>query len=555
VQGPNAPRLERRARFAAGLWLLVWAVWLGAGRAHAQPIVRVRAETRIELDVRRDLETLLVRGALRDDAGEPVEGRTISVLVRPEGGTTIASLQPRTDAAGRFEARVTAAPGSYQVEATFVAEPDLVGSSARIVLDRLRAHVVLVVELVGGSRLSLDAMEQEIHVVATSAAGGHALSIEITDEVGTPIAEGTTDGMGRLLTRVPSTSLGPAAAGRLVVRSEGDDTRSPAQTEVPIVRFRATSIRWLDASSELRAGTSLRGRLETATGPLERRAVGVFVDGRHVATRLTGPDGELVVPLDPAMATGPEAEIVARFESDAPWLATAVSDPRRLAVAAPRPRAVPYLVVASAFLAVGVALWLRRRPTSEERATRRSLPGVEQARPASLRAQFRGVTGAVVQASSQRPLAGVTISCGARSTTTGSDGRFVLEVPDGSLVLTAEAPGFETERQRIASPHRGEWLGMVVRLESRRDLAARQVLDVLGPLVPQDLVAVATDRELLRVARTGQRAEVVALVDAAEKVIYGEAPPEAADLEHVRSLAARARAVTARVDSPSMASL
>lgn len=524
--------------------------------ALGQPMVRVRAETRIELDVRRDGDELVFRGVLRDDAGEPVARRAISVMVRPEGDTTLASLRPITDASGRFDARIAAAPATYVVEASFETEPDLVGSSARIVLDRLRAHVVLVVEIAGGSRLSLDEPEHEIRVSASSAAGGQALEVAISDEIGTPVAHGTTDGAGRLVVRVPSASLGPAAAGRLVVRSEGDDTRSPAQTEVPLVRYRATSIRWLDAESDLREGTTLRGRLETATGPLERRAVGVFVDGRHVTTRLTGPDGELVVPLDPSQARGSEVEVVARFEADAPWLASAVSAPRRLAVVAQGPRALPYLVLGSAILAGAVALWLRQRPTSEAPGTpRRSPPGVHQARATSLRAQLRGIDGIVVQAGSERPVPGAEIVCGPLSTKTSSDGRFSLEVPDGTFVLTAEAAGHETARHRVTSPHRGEWRGLVVRLESRRDLASRLVLEVLGPLVPHDVLAIATDRELLRAARTGQRAEVVALVDAAEALVYGEAPPQAIDLERVRALAARARAVTARVDSASTVSL
>lgn len=547
------------SRVVAAALCVLAAGTLPASRARGDAVVRIRAETRIELDVRRDGSEILITGTVRDDGGDPVAARSVGVSVRPQAGPAIHAEPAQTDRDGRFVARVSAPEDGYLIDATFDGDADLVGTSARVTLDPVRSHVVLVVELEGGNRLCLDSDSHALAVSAASSVGGGGLSIEITNEIGGAVASGRTGVDGRLELALPSASLGPPAAGRLVVRTAGDGARTAAQTEVPIVRYRETELAWLDDAGEIDESTVLRGRLTTAEGPLERRAVGIFVDGEHLGTRLTGADGDLSIPLDPAVAGERDVvRIEARFDADAPWLASSVSPARSLAVRREL-RVVPLLAVASGLFVLLAAWWLRRRPVAGASVARPStLPGVMGARPAVLLPLIRGISGVVIHAASREVIRGATVRCGPSTAQTAADGSFGLEVPDGAHVLHVEAPGFEDARQRVSSPHRGEWRGARVSLESRRDLAHRALHDVLAVVLPREAASVATDRELLAVARDRGAAwpEIVELADVVERLVYGEAAPEPADLDRVRSLARRARgAVAARVDSASGASL
>ncbi len=524
--------------------------------ARADHVVRIRAETRIELDVRRGAD-LDVRGVLRDDAGQPVPSRRVDVAIRPQHGAVVASQAITTADDGTFSMSAAPAPGVLVVDAVFVGDADLETSTVRVVVDEQRAHVVLVVSLRDGSRLSLDRAGHAVSVTASSSAGGAGLSISVRNEIGAEIASGVTDANGRWDAELESTRLGPAAAGRLITRSEPDATRAGAQTEVPIVRSRATELTWTDDTTELIDGTVLRGRLATSAGPLERRAVGVFVDDRHLGTRLTGPDGEISIPLDPSVA--PEAESIrleARFEADAPWLESSASPVRSLQVRS-TVHVVPWLAAASALLFLAAGVWLRRRPTDVAQARESRAPGVSAARPTALLASVREIGGRVVDAVSGEAIVDARLALGGVAGTTDRDGRFELAPGDGQHVLSVEAAGFETITHRVSCPHRGEWRGFTIRLESRRDLASRALLDVLSIVLPNEVASTATDRELLAIARRRGTTlpEIDALVSAVEEIVYGEAAPDVSSLERVRSLAVQARAKLARVDSASAASL
>jgi hypothetical protein len=541
--------------FLAGLVALV--CWTSA-TARADHVVRVRAETRIELDVGREGATLRIRGALRDDGGGAVASRDVHVSVRPEHGAVLESHTVRTDDSGLFSVELPAAEGASVVDASFLGEPDLEASSVRVIADEQRAHVVLVVALPEGNRLSLDEPTHLVRISASSAHGGERLRVALRNEIGTELGSGTTDATGRLALEIASSELGPPAAGRLVARSEPDQARAGAQTEVPIVRYRETSLVWLDHAAELTGETTLRARLSTSTGPLERRAVGVFVAGEHVATRLTGPDGELAIRLDPTLAgSATMVSVGARFDADAPWLESSVAPERSLSV--PRPtRVVPWLALGSGALFLIVAWWLRRRPTEDEPTTRQSrAPGVVGARPFQILASLRVVTGTIVHASTGEPIVGATVRCGTQETTSTDRGAFTLTPADGPSTLVVEAVGFETLQQRLVLPHRGEWRGAVVRLESRRDLASRMLLEILAITLPGEVASTATDRELVAIARTrgATSPELDALVGEVEQIVYAEAPPSASALERVSRLASAARSKLSRVDSASPASL
>src|SRR5690606_2254186 len=105
---------------------------------------------------------------------------------------------------------------------------------------------------------------------------------------------------GRVSLAAASEALGPPATGRLVVHTPGDARRAEAQTEVLVVRYRPILLD-LDASpTTVRTGetVSLRGRLHDRSGPLPRRAVGLFDGEAHLATVLTDDDGRFARALE-----------------------------------------------------------------------------------------------------------------------------------------------------------------------------------------------------------------------------------------------------------------
>jgi hypothetical protein len=293
-------------------------------------------------------------------------------------------------------------------------------------------------------------------------------------------------------------------------------------------------------------------------GPLERHAVGVFVSGQHVATRLTGPDGELAIRLETTLAEDATSiEVGARFDADAPWLGGSEAPPRTLSVSRPA-RVVPWLALGSGVVFLALALWLRRRPLGDEPASPQSrAPGVSGARPVQLLPTIREVSGTIVHAATGDPIAGATVRVSGQTTTSAARGTFRLAPNEGPATLMVEAPGFDTLRQRIVIPHRGEWRGALVRLESRRDLASRMLLEVLAITLPGEVATMATDRELVAIARARGSTipELDALVTEVEQIVYAQAPPSAVALERVTGLASAARSKLARVDSASRASL
>ncbi|MFO0712442.1 MAG: carboxypeptidase regulatory-like domain-containing protein [Sandaracinus sp.] len=522
----------------------------------ADHTVHVRAETRIELDVQRDAR-LAIRGVLRDDAGAVLGDRRVRVTVRAADGATL-ELPTTTSIEGVFRLDTPAPPGTSVVTASFAGELDLEPSTVRAVVDERLAHVVLLLEIEGGPRLSLDRPTHTLRVRAQSGAGGAGLAIRLHNEVGTEIATGTSGEDGSLLLELPSRLLGPPASGRLIARSEADPRRAAAQTGLPIVRYREAGLAWADAETELTESTTLRARL-TSTGPLERRAIGFFVGDVHVATRLTATARQ--------RGRARAARLRARRRRggrpgalrlpDAPWLADSESPPRTLHVRTAR-RWTPYLAAASALVFGSLLWWLRRRPIRgdvEQRASR--VPGVALAAPIVARASLRAVSGTVLHASTAEPIGDATVRCAGSQTVTTGAGRFSLDLAEGLHPLEVEAAGYEPQRQRISIPHRGEWTGVVIRLESRRDVAGRLLLEILALVLPGEVATTATDRELLAMARKRGAGwpDLEELVQAVEEIVYGDAPPDASALRRVRDLSQRVRTKLTRVDSASAASL
>lgn len=518
--------------------------------AEAQPSVRVRAEARIELRVERGPGLVSVRGNLRDDLGQPLGDRAIEVRVQDETEARLRSASARTDAQGAFAAAFPLETGTYRVLATWEGDEGHPRIEVPQVLDLTRAHVRLEVGVQDG-RLDLDRPAHAVEVRASSDEGGAGLRVELRNELDRVLAEGTTDAEGRARFRIESARLGPPAAGRLIAHTRGDDRRGEAQTEVPIVRYRPTVLTLRAASARVRDdAVTLSGELTDSTGPLARRAVGLFAGTEHLDTLLTDDEGRFSrsVALEPVEGSD-RVVLTARFASDAPWRPPAISAPVTLAIEGAG--STPWSWLLAPILVCGLAIGLLSRgrraapapAIASDRAT--APPGIAPARPSGgLAAALREVRGVVMDADAGSPLAGATIALvrsGKRiESAAGTDGRFEIVAADGELwTLEVSAPGYERSTAAVQLPHRGQWSRTTVRLRSLRELALASYRPVAEALAPaRRWWGFWTPRELVEGA-TSHRDELDALTSAVERAAYAEPAPDEAEVSAIADRSAQ----------------
>ncbi len=514
-------------------------------RASAQLSVRVRAESRIELRTEREAGRVIVIGVLRDDLGEQLADREVTLHAQSTDGVRGERRTVRTDETGQLRAEFALPVGAYRLGATFAGDADHERVEVERALDLDRADVRLRVNVPAHGRLRLDVPEHVIDILAESAAGGAGLRVELADELGRTLGTGTTDPEGRLRFVVRSDQLGPPAAGRLVARGAADALRADAQTEVPVVRVSPTRLILALAHSRVQVGEQLRahGRLTDHAGrPLPREAVGLFDRSEHLATVLTDESGAFDVRVE-ATHEGVR-ELVARYDSDAPWRESSASTVVRVEVASTSGRPLGWLFGTMGLTALAL-LWLgsrgRKRPAlaPPQGPTPRSAGVVAGQRRG--RADRADLGGTVLDVRDDEPVAGarVSISRGGaadsfRATESAQAGSFALEdLPPGAYELRIEAAGYSHCAHSLVIPHRGEWSAIRVRLDSLRDRALDAVVPVAAEYLPQRALETATPREVLERARA-HGAVPTGLPDLtarAERAAYAAAPPTATDVE------------------------
>lgn len=529
--------------------------------AAAQPLVRVRAETRIELRPRRDGEQLIVGGTLRDDLGEPMRDRALTLEVREgEARGPRRALQPvRTDGSGRFEAAIDLPLGVWWVIAEHAGDEHYQRHEVarQVLLDR--AHVLLDVEIEGGARIDLDRAEHAMRIRARSDAGGEGLEI-VVSENGRELARGRSDASGELPVTLRSSELGPPSASRLVVRSAPDAHRADAQTEVPIVRFRASTLTLEGSRTEVGPGQSVRleGRLATSEGALSRKAVGLWAGDRHLATALTDEQGRYAATLGFAELGALDGEVVARFESDAPWWGASESGALPLRVETPGATPWSWIALSIAICALLFALAGRRRRTAAPPGGAElpvTAPAIELAARKSLLPDSLEIAGRVVDARGGGALVGARVRSQRGETTLGETttdgaGHFAIALGAGVHSIEIEVDGYEPARHRATLPHRGEWSSIVVRLRSLRELAWEPLEPIAARLLPTpDLWGVWTARDLEAAARArrGSPRALPGLIASIERAAYAPEPPSAADLDAIRRAA---RAIESEMAAP-----
>lgn len=535
-----------------GVLLLVAAAAAVGTHAGAQPQVRIRAETRLELRTDAEGSHLVVHGHLRDDLGEPLADQPVVIRIEPATGA--GGLGPRTvhtGASGEFELKLPQHEGLDRVSAEFPGDAAHDPTEARRPVDPSRADVRLQIQAPNGDRLDLADREHEVSVWATSPAGGGGLRIELRDELERLLATGTTDSAGRARFVVPSEVLGAAGAGRLEARTAGDDTRNPARTEVPVVRERRSRLT-LEARPD-DEGVVLEGTLRDAAGPLPGRAVGTFAEGgRHLATVLTDEKGRFRHRLDPSDLAADPQVVRARFESDAAGRPSSASPPVTVPARPERGPVWPWLLVPMAATALLLLLTTRRRPAPSAVARHPAA-----ARPAGVdvgKGQQRAATrtdlgGQVRDNRDGRAVPGAMVTLvpaaqdAPRSVPVSSTGRFGAHaLPAGRWSLRVEAEGYAPLEATFEVPHCGEWSNTVARMDSYRALVLRPFRTVAErwlPSLPQ--WSTSTNRELSdRVRARGAGPGFERLAESVERVYYGAAPPTRDDLQAIERRAQEA---------------
>jgi hypothetical protein len=525
--------------------------------SRAQPRVLVRAESRIELRTRRAVDVLVVEGALRDDLGQPLSDREITLRWRaiatpgppvPQWGDRQRTL--RTDRDGAFAVELPIASGAHHLSAWFAGDRmhERVEVARRIDLDR--ADVRLRVEVPNRGHLDLDVAVHEIVVRSQSDVGGDNVAIRILDELDRPLAAGTTDASGRATFHLRASDLGAPGAGRLKVRSTEDALRAEAQTEVPVIRFRRTTVTLTAEPSRAEAPASVRfeGALRDSRGPIEGRAVGLFARGDHLATTLTDGDGAFARTVE--LFEEGDVEVVARFESDAPGRTSSESAPVSIRVQGPGALSPWVWLLVPVCICLALLVWIARRtPPPPERAT--AAPPAPAGLSAGARVHRRpdrtDVAGRVVSHD-----AGEAIST-ARATLRATRGDLVCAVDDegrfefrdnpaGTYRLVVEAPGYLAADGLVVVPHRGEWTGSTVRLESMRARALAPFRRVAIPFLRSARAwPIRTNREVLEAARrVGPVPDALPPLTAeVERACYGPEPPDDSEVDRIDRLADR----------------
>jgi hypothetical protein len=543
------------SRTNAALCFLLGSLVIGkAAHVFAEPLVRVRAESRIELGVAHQDVGMSISGALRDELGNPLRGRVLGIeAFALEDSPSPLRNQLTTDEAGRFALELPDTEHDYRLLATFAGDSTHRGVRVERRVERARADVRLELRLPSESTLDLDATSLLIDAIAESDAGGDGISMRLSDESGRTIASGVTGPEGRLSLAVSPSAAGAPGPGLLRLESARDDRRAEAQTEARVVRRRAVFIEMRAIGEHFEAGNHLRvaGQVRTRVGPRVGVPVGLFVGERHLETVLTKASGafeaELWIDAPPGNLT-----IQARSEADATGAYPAAETRLTVPIEPPRPVPMLWIAVASGLLA-GLLFMIGRASRDRAELEPGTSPpenlgsSVHRARRQGRRDRHR-INGRAVQARSGTPLAHASVKIvheqaqGSCSLVCDEHGRFASPIlPAGRARLLVEALGHVSTQVDLELPHRGEWTSFVVRLESLRDRALsafrRLTMRVLPSARAWGIWTNREAREWLTQRAPTQQATLGELTSEVERACYAREVPSEAEVAQIEQAA------------------
>ncbi|MET0284569.1 MAG: carboxypeptidase-like regulatory domain-containing protein [Polyangiales bacterium] len=551
-----------------------------AGRVRAEPMVRVRGESRIELGVAHADVGVSITGALRDELGAPLSGRLLALEAVPvDDPGDPWRTQVTTDPDGRFSLEIADPEHDYRLLATFTGDETHRGVRVERRVERARSDVRLELRLPLGHTIDLDAPELIVEAVAESDVGGNEVSMRVWDEAGRELGSGTTDRGGHLRVRVPTSKMGPPGAGLVRIESLRDQRRAEAQTEARIVRKRAVFLRLSAESPEIEAGqpARVRGRAFTHGGergeqPRASIPVGLFRDDRHLATVMTDAQGMFASELWVDLDQGP-LEITARSEGDATGAYPAAEARVSLRIAPARPVPISWLLLAAVAIATAVITAQRLRAPALDAPPE---PRREPTEPSISPARARGrrdrsiVSGRVIDLRGDRGLAHARVTvlhiqpesvCTLQS---DEDGRFESPpLPSGRARLRVQADGYVGTEIELELPHRGEWSAVVIRLESLRARALAAFRTLISRALPTPRAwGIWTTREArdwMAERAPEQRDALRKLSGEVERACYAAEPPAPAEVTSIEQGAStlgadlRTRSVAERAQSATKA--
>lgn len=534
---------------------------MAAESVRAEPSLRVRALTRIELRYVRDAAPPRIEGTLRDDLDAAVAEQELQLRIDAcAEGIAPEMVRVRSDRHGRFRVALAQDATACAARASFDGGDYYERSSATIEIDPALADVALEIAIAGGVTQRLGRGEVDVTVRATSSAGAAGLRTTLVDELGRELAAGATNEDGVFRASLPREALGVPGLGKLTATTARDPTRADARTEISVVRLLPTELQLTATLATTESPTlGVSGALRGEIGPpdwLASKTVAVLVDDAHLATVLTDARGafqqRIALPAGTADGTQRLA-ISARFEPDAPWFGAS----RAKAVAvelAPRKTHDPSWLAVPVALSIALATWLsmRARPPVPAAARGRiTAPGV---RPSIVRrrgtsATLHHVDGCVRDATTGEPLTAATVVVRSRSASDAQaitlpiarDGSFgPADLAPGEYLLRARADGYAAAEAVLTIPHAGEASGLTVNLASLRVLALEAHKPIAERVFDKSSRAeTATPRDTLRWAARSEAAErellplLEPLTQHVEHVGYAAATPTPSDLEQV----------------------
>lgn len=537
------------------LSLLALCVFGWSPIAQAEPLVRVRAESRIELGVAHLELGMAVSGALRDELGTPLMHRPLALEARAlDDSSEPWRVTVETDENGRFSLDLADADRDYRLLATFTGDATHRGVRVERKVERARADVRLELRLPQGNAIDLDAPTFAVHSVAESDAGGDGIVMRLLDEEGREIARGITDAQGKLALVVPTQSLGEPGAGLVRIESLRDARRAEAQTEARIVRRRAVYVTLQSAKGPFAAGSPIQvsGNVSTRGGPRAGVPVGLFATTQHLETVVTDAQGNFKGELWIDTLPGP-LSITARTEADATG-AYAISEARLLlTIGPPRPLPTPWVLAAvmvSCVVLLTIAQLRKQRSSAEGTLVDEDGSSGASIRPA--RAQGRRdrhrVHGRALDARNDGPVIGAKVtlmheqaeSCCVLAT--DAFGRFASPILlAGRARLRIEASGYVATEAELEIPHRGEWSAFAIRLESLRARALlpyrRLALRVLPSARAWGIWTTREAKEWLSERSPNEGEALSALTRDVERACYASEPPSEAEVAGIEQSA------------------
>lgn len=519
-----------------------------AASAQHAPTLHVRANTRLELHAQPSANSVRIDGVLLDDLDEALEGRNILLTletVADSGSQPESSSRTlRTDRAGRFVQALTRGSGRYTLHASFAGDSAYEPSIFSQTFDVTRADVQLQFALPPGHVVSLDEATSAFEVRATSPAGAAGLALELRDDTGKVLAKGVSDEQGVWRGTLSNSELGPPGTAEWIALSAQDAERAAGRARLSILRQRATVLKLTAASYDERHEVVLvQGALSTKVAPVQRAAIGLFLDGDHAQTVLTNERGEFQYALPLPRRSEPFVRHAsARFDPDSPALVASRSEERTVTIPA-RPGPSFWWVLIPTLLSLAFSfLFIRRNTWLGSRAPAPThLPGVQLGTSRRRAPTQSTLDGVVEDADTAARLVDATLrvarSDGAAMVArVSADGSFAIAaLAPGAYRIEARAPGYALEATEVRIPHAGEGSGLRVRLPSLRTLALEAHRPLMRRVFPaREQQNTATVREtLLGAPPDWSRPPLERLSDLVEHTAY--APDEPRD-EHVQAI-------------------